>query len=70
MLGEGVLKFAACLVVVDGDVPDGSSIEVFFYYIAAIYSLRALPKSAALSAMVITHFCVAGILHTRPSWRS
>ena len=37
VLGEGVLKFIACCVTIDGDVPDDSPIEVLLLHTCILH---------------------------------
>ena len=70
VLGDGVLKFIACRVTVDGDIPDDSPVEAFrssHLHIACI--LRILPNGKVRYSelgMLFSHalscLCIRGIL--------
>ena len=50
VLGDGVLKFIACRVTVDGDIPDDSPIEAFrSSHVHNACILRILPNGNAKS---------------------
>ena len=38
VLGDGVLKFIACRVTVDGEIPDDSPIEAFFDHMSIMHA--------------------------------